>query len=448
MAKKGKEFDLGGIRVQVDPFILARRILMRQKLLLASIAFIGLAITVLVYKTTPKTYASSSTIAIRVDAMDEVFVRTLVNRAMRDLNADGEMMLMINELDLFGSTRMSLPYEMALRRMRQELAVNQQSGSIGVSYLSKDPVECQRVVAFATERVLAKLGNLLDSPYRRQAEALDSAILELEPKLRKAQKKLFKFKAEHPTIAVSVPDFIPQNSPVAAAEADIKRAELNLKRCYAGAPPIAKPKRQVPICLEAQSAKRNVDNLLQQYTASHPTVIAAKQEYVTLQKKCDAAQAEAGSGEPKAPLNQADCISSAKAEIVRLNEQKVQLQRKAIKNPELQREWADLTIEAGSLQSQYTALQERRAKGDDDRKVNEGSFQENFTLVDPARVPEIPSSPDMGKFATLGMAITALLGIVLATLREALRQTFLDAGEFEEQTGLAVLAVLPDISED
>ncbi len=46
MAKKGKEFDIGGIRVQVDPFILVRRVLMRQKLLLRLVAIVGGASTI------------------------------------------------------------------------------------------------------------------------------------------------------------------------------------------------------------------------------------------------------------------------------------------------------------------------------------------------------------------------------------------------------------------
>ena len=448
MAKKGKEFDLGGIRLQVDPFIIARRVLMRQKLLLASVAVLGMTLTVVLYKSTPKLYTSDATIAIRVDAMDENFVRTLMNRAMRDFNSDGEMMLMINELDLFGGTRVSLPYEMALRRMRAELQINQSTGSIGISYTAKEPPETQRVVAYASERVLAKIGNLLDSPFRREAEALDAAIAELEPKLKKAQKELYEFKADHPTIAISVPDFIPQDSPSAAIETKIKRAQDDLKSCYVSGSPLPKPKKSSAACLEAQAAKRRVDQLLEQFTPSHPQVIKEKQEYVILQKKCEADPNEASGDAPRKKMSQAECIAAANSEIRRLHEDKAQIQKVAIRKPELQQTWARLSSEASLLNSQYTALQDRRSKGEDERKVAANDFQENFTLVDPARVPEIPSSPDMGRFATLGMAVTALIGIALAALREALRQTFLSPTEFEEQTGLPVLAVLPDISDD
>ncbi len=43
--------------------------------------------------------------------------------------------------------------------------------------------------------------------------------------------------------------------------------------------------------------------------------------------------------------------------------------------------------------------------------------------------------------------ITAIIGLLLATIREAFRQTFLDPQEFEEQTGLQGRAVLPDIND-
>jgi uncharacterized protein involved in exopolysaccharide biosynthesis len=450
MAKKGKEFDLGGFRVQIDPFILAKRVVMRQKLLLAAVGFIGGLITISMYKNAPKRFRSDATIAIRVDALDENYVRTLMNSAMANLNADAEMMLMVNELDLYPGQRMGQPYEMALRRLRGELGINRSTGSINISFMSVSPVESQRIVAFATERVLEKIRNLLDSPVVREMQALDQAIQELEPRAKAAQTQLFEFKAEHPEIAITTIEFIPQDSPLASIDRDLKRAEVNLKRCYAGQTIVETPKALPAICLESNAAKKRVEQLLEEFTPNHPQVIAAKQEQANLQRKCDTAKGESsgGGGGPKAGMSQTECIAAANAEIRKLHEDKAEIQKKAIKKPTLQRKWAELSVEASQLQSQLSALQDQRSKGEDKRKVIAGQFQENFTLVDPAMVPEVPSEPEIGKFATLGMAVTAIIGLILALSREALRQSFLSSEEFEEQTGLTVLAVLPDIGSE
>ena len=261
-AKKGKELDLGGIRLQLDPFILVRRVLMRQKLLLTCIAILGGILTIVAYLNEPKVYASNSQIAIRTDTRDESYFRRLVNRAMRDIRSNEEMMLTINELDLFGSTRANLPYEMALRRMRRELRIDRSTGSVAVSFESRNPLQAQKVVAFVTERVLGTFFELIDSPFRRQITALQRGIGELEPKVEEARTELFEFKARHPSIAVTVPEFVSRDSPLAAVQDDLKSAERNLKRCYAGrdavAPPprAVKPKTDGPACRRLAELKK------------------------------------------------------------------------------------------------------------------------------------------------------------------------------------------------
>lgn len=456
MAKKGKEIDLGGLRVQIDPLILVRRVLLRQKKLLALIAVLGGIGTIYAYKSSPKMYASSSQIAIRNENLQEDYVRNLANRAMRDLNSNGEMMLMINELDLFPGIRSTLPYEMALRRMRRELRVDRGPGLISVNFESKDPIEAQRVVAFVTERVLEKFANLLDSPYRRNLEALARAAQELEPKVKEARTQLFEFKAQYPEVAVTTPDFIKSDSPMAGLQTEIERAETGLKRCYAGATSPAPaapspPKKTGPACLRLKELQRRHSELLAQYTPSHPEVIAAANAVGGQEAACEReAQASGGGGGDslgKPGQTQGECIELAKARIKTLLEQKVDIEKQSIKKPKLQRRWAELSLESSQLETQLRALRERQVKTTEDRLLAANDFQENFQLVDPAQVPALPFKPERNQFLAVGGAITALLGLLLATLREALRQSFIDSEEFEEQTGLQVLAVLPDIQE-
>jgi uncharacterized protein involved in exopolysaccharide biosynthesis len=455
MAKKGKEIDLGGVRVQVDPFILIRRVLMRQKLLVSVIGVVGAVLTVLAYKAEPKVYSSSATIAIRTESMPEDYVRKLINRAMRDMHANTERMLLINELDLFGSTRASLPYDIALRTLTgpDGLKVDQQQGSIGVSFFSKDPQQAQMVVAFATERVLGKLANLLDSPYRRQLEALSRGIEELEPKVQIARTNLFQFKAKHPEIAVVMPDLIREDSPLAGIQKDIERAELGLRACYAGvkAPVAAAPRARPegPACQRVKELRRERADLLAQFTQNHPSVIAADQAIVKALPACKEEQARDSTAEaapaPRAAMSQSECIEAAKDRIAGLYRDKADIEKQGIKKPELQRKWAELTVETNALEAQLRALQDRRAKASEDRLVGANEFQENFQLVDAPRVPELPTKPERNRFLMVGLGLTAFLGLGLALAREAFRQSFLDPAEFEEQTGVQVLAVLPEI---
>src|SRR5262245_35419524 len=98
MAKKSKEIEIGGVRIQIDPLILVRRILMRQKLLLAMVALLGGLATIGLYLKTPKKFTSVSEIVIRAEAFQEDYLRKLLNVVARYLGSDTEMMIIINEL--------------------------------------------------------------------------------------------------------------------------------------------------------------------------------------------------------------------------------------------------------------------------------------------------------------------------------------------------------------
>ena len=119
-----------------------------------------------------------------------------------------------------------------------------------------------------------------------------------------------------------------------------------------------------------------------------------------------------------------------------------------INKPRLQRRWAELSLKANALTSEYRGLLQGESKVKNDLLLSANEFQEKFRLVDKAQVPQLPKEPTKSKFMGIGMVLTALIGLLLAVIREALRQTFLDATEFEQQTGLQVLATLPCINPD
>src|SRR5262245_29960873 len=97
MAKKSKEIEVGGLRIQIDPLILVRRILGRQKALLAIVAILGGLLTAGLYLRTPKKYTSFAEIVIRAETFQEDYLRKLLNVVARYVGSDTEMMIIINE---------------------------------------------------------------------------------------------------------------------------------------------------------------------------------------------------------------------------------------------------------------------------------------------------------------------------------------------------------------
>ncbi|MBK8013468.1 MAG: hypothetical protein IPK13_19200 [Deltaproteobacteria bacterium] len=455
MELKGKEFDIGGLRIQVDPLVISRRIIMHRIRLLVMIAAIGAVATVLYYLSRPKIYESRATIVVRTEALGEHYVQHLLNTTMREVASNEELMLIINELDLYPGTRASMPYEMALKNLKRELGLDRESGSVGVRFESTQPKEAQRVVAFVTERVLSSVSDLLDSPYARSLEALDRGLRELTPKVADAQQRLFEFQAAHPEIVIRAPETgEPQGSPLRDIETQIRSAEGDMKRCFASAdepdPTPTRPQRTGPQCQALRNLQREREVLLQQYTENHPAVtrktseIQAQRELCQTERDKDQNQGSEPAAR-RASMTPDQCRMMVAERIQRLHVRKADLEKISIRKPGLQSEWARLSAEASQLESQQRAMLERRAHTVQDRLLAANSFQENFQLVDPPRVPGLPSKPNRNQLMVMGMLVTAAIGLGLAALLEAFRQTFSHPSEVEEQTALAVLAELPPV---
>ncbi|MCK6544679.1 hypothetical protein L6R52_02335 [Myxococcota bacterium] len=448
MAKKSKEIELGGLRIQLDPLVLLRRIVTRQKLVLVAVAVLGGIATALQYVRTPKKYTSFAEIVIRAEAFQEDYLRKLLNVVARYVGSDTEMMMVINELDLYADMRRSMPYELVLRDMRSRLKIDRPGSSLVISFQSKSPRDAQLVVAFVTERVMTKLADLKDSPYRQQLDAISTGMADVEPRLEGAQLRLFEFKQRHPEIAQRTID-LREGSPAAIIQEQLERTKKELEACFGGAVEVATaPKRSsTPACRRLDDAEAEREVMLGQFTASHPAVMALDNKISDLEAQC----AKSGAGDRPAArgkMSETECAAAARAKLGRLSEERLALERGASKTPELERQWAELNLEASALDSEYSAFREAHRRVNKDRLVAANEFRDSFVLVDPPRVPEVPSHPEKGAFMLAGMVITAIVGLSLAILREALRQTFADAREVEAEAGVPVLVTLPALTRD
>ena len=79
---------------------------------------------------------------------------------------------------------------------------------------------------------------------------------------------------------------------------------------------------------------------------------------------------------------------------------------------------------------------ERRQKG------------EQFKVIDPARLPEKPFSPNIPKILGLGFLFGMAGGLGMAFFREQLDRSFRDAADLEVAVGLRVLANIPRVKEE
>jgi uncharacterized protein involved in exopolysaccharide biosynthesis len=86
-----------------------------------------------------------------------------------------------------------------------------------------------------------------------------------------------------------------------------------------------------------------------------------------------------------------------------------------------------------SQEAQQAENLERRQKG------------EQFKVIDPARIPEKPFSPNIPRNLLFGLLLGMGLGFGMAFFREQMDRSFKDAEDLETTLGFKVLANIPKI---
>lgn len=115
--------------------------------------------------------------------------------------------------------------------------------------------------------------------------------------------------------------------------------------------------------------------------------------------------------------------------------------------PAREQDMAALMREHQSAKETYELLQKKSQDAQQAENLEKRQKGEQFRIIDPARVPEKPFSPDIPKILLIGLLAGLGGGFGLAFFREQMDRSFHDAGDVEAALGLRVLATIPRIEE-
>jgi uncharacterized protein involved in exopolysaccharide biosynthesis len=198
-------------------------------------------------------------------------------------------------------------------------------------------------------------------------------------------------------------------------------------------------------------------------TADHPDVQRMSKTVRDLEKKMDTESREA----PVSP-NSAHAANPAEAARLRrlddLKNQLEELNRQMKRNQDAlaktretaveylrraeaagarQTEMTSLTRDYNTISQLYTGLLAQKEQSSIAANMERREIGETFKLVDPARVPSRPFSPNRGRLNLMGIGFGLALGFGLVGLLEYRDSTFRHDEELTRVLGLPVLAIVP-----
>ena len=118
-------------------------------------------------------------------------------------------------------------------------------------------------------------------------------------------------------------------------------------------------------------------------------------------------------------------------------------QQRVEATPTRESEMIELTRDYSTLQALYSSLLSKREDAKLSANLERRQIGEQFEVLDPARLPERPFSPDRTSMNTIGIGAGFVVGLLLVGLLEYRDRSFKTDDEVTALLGLPVLAIVP-----
>jgi polysaccharide chain length determinant protein (PEP-CTERM system associated) len=432
--------------------------------------------TVLVARMVPNRYRSETVILVVPQRVSENYVRSTVTTTTRvedrlrsiqqQIISRTRLELIIRDFNLYAAERKRMPMEDVVARMIRDVSVNIVSGSdaFRIAYTSDDPKKAMQVA----ERLGSEFTNesLQDREVLATAttDFLQAQLEDSRRRLAEQEAKVADFQRRH---AGSLPSERTANLEILhnlqlqvqalidSANRDrdrrllLERVLADLEATVPAAPaaaaasPSTAPAEVVvaggATTAERLEATRNALKTLELHLKpEHPDVIYTKRVIQDLEAKLKAEAAQPGTGAPQVTRARTPeeantlrriqetrqemagvtlSLASKQTEEKRLRDQIATLQGRVSATPGLEAEFTALTRDYDTIRKGYDSLLARQ----EDSKVAVAAEQQQigeiFKVLDRARLPEAPTSPNrplinlLGALAGLGVGL-GLIGFL------------------------------------
>ena len=458
-------------------------------LLLVPLAVVS-AVVAVVVDYLPNQYRSETVLLVVPQRVPEAYVRPTVTTRIEDrLQTIAQQILsrtrlerIIQDFNLYAEERQTEIMEDIVEDMRRDIELQVVRGdSFRVSYVGHDP----RMVMRVTERLA---GLFIEENLREREVQAEGTNQFLQAQLEDARRRLIeqekkvedyrrRFGGQLPTQLDSNMQLL-QNTQmqVQALVESVNRdrdRRLVLERQVAD---FEQQQQEAAVFSEATAQGPGQGTPAQQLAAARAMLSAAQRRLKPehpdlknlmrlvgeLENKVAATAEDGPLSASIAPVSPADAARRKRLEDLRLEIEQLDRQL-AVKNAEEQRlrkqigavqtrieatptresEMTEMTRDYATLQQMYAQLLSRNEEAKLAANLERRQIGEQFRLIDAARVPERPFSPNRVRLNLLGLAGGLALGVLLLGLFEYRDRSFKTDQEVTRLLALPVLAVVP-----
>ena len=440
----------------------------------------------------PNLYRSDTLILVVPQRVPESYVRSTVTTRIEDrLQAISQQILsrtrlerIIQDFNLYADRRKTDLMEDVVDRMRKDIDLEVVKGdAFRISYTASEPRTAMRV----TERLASFF---IDESLRdREALAegtnqfLESQLEEARRKLIENEKRLEEYRRKNDGQLPTQTDANMQGVHNSEMQLQALLDSLNrdrdrrqvLERLVADSstpdssdtlslrPVTPEDPATASATEQLRIAQLNLQAMLGRLTPKHPEVLRMKRAIAELQRRVDTESGErpvsadppasaaekarrARLDESKAEMANLDRdIASKTAEEKRLRVVLAEYQRRLEAAPTRESELTELTRDYSTIQASYQSLLAKKQESQIAANLERRQIGEQFKVLDPARLPEKPSSPDRPRLYLLGLVIALAAGVAWAAAAEYFDRSLRSEEDVRLALNIPVLATFPNI---
>ena len=487
-----------------SPEDILRLIVRRAWLIIIPVA-IGTAAAVAVGERVPKKYRSETLIMLVPQRIPEAYVKAAATTSMEDRLATLEVQLLsrsrlekiILDLDLYPSLRRTLPMEEVVQRMRTDITVqvagaaarNKDSASFRILYVSSEAKTAkkttERLASLFIEENLRDRANVTEDTSQFLESQLQDARRRLEEQEKKVEQYRLRYSGQLPSQAnanlQAIQNVQLQLQSLREAADRARERRLLVERqladlqspdpIVAAAAPVASQDGApaaagMTTAQQLDAARERLRLLETHYKPTHPDVQMFQRTIRDLEAK---AQTELKQPSSKATADTlVTPVEVARQKRVRdLKSQMEDIDRELADKqqqekdlravvadyqgkldavPTRESDLVELTRDYNTLQTTYQCLLAKREESNLAANLERRSIGEQFKVLDPARIPERPFSPNLIMITLGGTGGGLALGLLLVGFLEYRDSSIKTEDDVTRLCQLPVLASVPQMA--
>ncbi|MEN6490129.1 MAG: XrtA system polysaccharide chain length determinant [Smithella sp.] len=436
----------------------------------------------------PRQYKASTVVIVSPQRVPEAYIQSTVTSKVEErLQAIADEVMsrtrlegIIGELHLYEKEKKRLSKDEIVALMRNNIRIElptkkEAKGSFAISYISSDPDVATTVANRLASLFIEENLKIREQQAVGTTEFLANEVAMSKEKLDQMEKTVAEYKRQH---MGQLPQQLDTNLKILEQlQNQYQRIGENLRAAQDRRLFIQKQLTDLEMPITS-SAKEGVaskapeesggvrssyeadltsqlENLRSRYRESHPDVIATKKKLADIEKKKDKdgfssiIKKDPRYQELKNQLTLTDmAINRLNTEERNIAGQIGSLRSRIEQTPAREQDMASLMRQYESTRESYEKLSKKNTEAQQAENLERRQKGEQFRVVDPARTPEKPFSPDIQKVLLIGLAAAIGCGLGIAFLREQMDRSFHDAGDAETSLGLKVLASIPRMGEE